>query len=376
MLAKMYSVRGQHDKAAVSIRTAIDLDAKNAAAAAAAKQQYSKNGELVREYFDVLETGKMWDQLLTEANGFVTQDPTTANKIWWLWAKRAVALRNKGDNPGAMNDFQKAMEIVQAEPNVNQDSLIYIIDKIKENLGAGQAVARVLTLAKNADAEKAARWKVVLAYLYYQNKESAKAAQTIQDAIKECQALENVEVRTKNLISALNVAGTLYMMNEEGTQFEQARVAYDQLLSLRKDDLGALNNLACIMAEHTTPPDMNKAMAYSNRAIEVMKERKIEEPNVLDTHGWILVLSGGTNVDKGIEKLHESLKAGEIPEAHYHLGEAYLNKGIPEAAKRALDKANQIIYDKKERKEIFDEKLKPKVEDALVRAEKALLKGQ
>ena len=238
---------------------------------------------------------------------------------------------------------------------------------------------------KNPDAEKAARWKVVLAYLYYHNKESAKATETIQDAIKDCNALENIDVRNKNLISALNVAGTLYMMNEEGTQFEQARLAYEQLLALLVGtgltiwvafiDLGALNNLACIMAEHTTPPDMNKAVAYSNRAIEVMKKGN-DEPNVLDTHGWILVLSGGTNVDKGIEKLHESLKAGEIPEAHYHLGEAYLVKGIPDAAKRALDKANQMIYDKKERKEIFDEKLKPKIEEALVRAEKALLKQQ
>jgi tetratricopeptide (TPR) repeat protein len=280
-----------------------------------------------------------------------------------------------------MNDFQKAMEIVQSEPDVPQDVLIAIIDKIKDNLGAPEAIARVQALIKGQKlpekAEQAARWEIVLAYLHFQNKETAMAGQVITKAIEDCQALPDAAGRDRNMVSALNVAGTLYMMNEEGKQFDQARVAYEQLITRKPGDLGALNNLACIWAEHTDPPDMKKAVDYSERALAAMREKQIEEPNVLDTYGWIQVLSGGPNIDKGIDKLQDSLKTGtEIPEAHYHLGEAYLLKGLPAAAKRSLETAQRMIYDKRERHEIFDEMLKKKVEDALVRTEKALLKQQ
>jgi hypothetical protein len=117
---------------------------------------------------------------------------------------------------------------------------------------------------------------------------------------------------------------------------------------------------------------MKKAVQYSGRALAEMNRRQIQEPNVLDTYGWIQVLAGGA--DAGIDKLQDSLKAGEIPEAHYHLGEAYLLKGLPQAAKRSLDRAAQMIYDKRERREVFDENLKRKIDDAMVRTEKALLK--
>jgi hypothetical protein len=287
-----------------------------------------------------------------------------------------------------MNDFQKAMEIVQGDANVNQDVLIAIIDTIKTNLGAPEAIARVQAIIaekvkadKAKNAEQIARWNVVLAYLYFQNKETARANETITHAIEMCQALEPAS-RDKNLMSALNVAGTLYMMDEEGRQFEQARVAYEQLVDLKRragkgEDLGALNNLACINAEHTTPPNMKKAVEFSERALAEMKGRNMQEPNVLDTYGWIQVLQGGASIDKGIDKLQESLATGtEIPEAHYHLGEAYLMKSLPAAAKRSFDAAQRMIYDKRERHEVFDEQLKKKIEDALLRTEKELLKQQ
>ena len=63
------------------------------------------------------------------------------------------------------------------------------------------------------------------------------------------------------------------------------------------------------------------------------------DPNVLDTVGWISVLSGGNNLNQGIDYLNRSIQAGEIPDAYYHLGEAYLKKNIPIEAKRSLNRA-------------------------------------
>ena len=56
MMSRMYSERGLHERAALLIRDAITQDAKNAETT----KGYVKNGDLVKEYFDVLEAGKMW----------------------------------------------------------------------------------------------------------------------------------------------------------------------------------------------------------------------------------------------------------------------------------------------------------------------------
>jgi hypothetical protein len=91
---------------------------------------------------------------------------------------------------------------------------------------------------------------------------------------------------------------------------------------------------------------------------------------VLDTLGWVSVLSGGQNLDLGIDHLKNSINAGEIPEAHYHLGEAYMKKNFPDGAKRSFQRASELLAEKKGP---VDEGLKQKIEGALMRVEKALL---
>ena len=101
-----------------------------------------------------------------------------------------------------------------------------------------------------------------------------------------------------------------------------------------------------------------------------MVKKNVVEPNVLDTLGWISVLSGGPAIDTGIDHLKNSINAGEIAEAQYHLGEAYLKKNFADGAKQSFQRASQLLAEKKGP---VDEGLKQKVESGLQRVEKALL---
>jgi tetratricopeptide (TPR) repeat protein len=178
----------------------------------------------------------------------------------------------------------------------------------------------------------------------------------------------------RNAATALSIAGNIYMLSE---RYDLAKAAYEQLLSKRADDVGALNNLACVVAEHAEPPNVDLALKYSQRAIDAMAKRGAAQQDaaVLDTYGWMNVLAGGANVDRGVEYLNNSLKAGEIPEAHYHLGEAFLRKQWPEQAKSSLARASTMIDERlaKQPEDASLKQLRLKVEQSSAKVEKALL---
>jgi ribosomal protein S4 len=93
-----------------------------------------------------------------------------------------------------------------------------------------------------------------------------------------------------------------------------------------------------------------------------------EKSRVLDTHGWILVLNGGRDLDEGIRILQESVDEAEILEARYHLGEAQLQKKRSEEATEQLTAALNMIEKAKKNKAPYDESLEPRIQRALERA--------
>jgi tetratricopeptide (TPR) repeat protein len=350
MLAKMYSARAMHERAALKIREALTAD--------------PSNGELFRDYLDILETGRMWPQLLAETDRVFAADKNLVETGWWVHVKRAVALSNMDRKQEAMATFVKAMDIVQADKKADQEVLIAIIDKIRMTLDNDRAIARATMLASGKTPE-AGLWKVVLAYLYLQGGDNAKAESQIDEARAQSAVMEE-----KNVITCLSVAGNIYMAN---AKFDKARAVYEELLTKRPDDLGALNNLACVFAEHSATPDLPKALEFSQRALTVMNQRNSQDANVLDTVGWMNVLAGGAKLDAGIDYLVNSIKVNEIAEAQYHLGEAYLKKNLPEPAKRSLSRASEMMQERLDKKQGIDEGLKKRIEEASARADKALL---
>lgn len=61
----------------------------------------------------------------------------------------------------------------------------------------------------------------------------------------------------------------------------------------------------------------------------------------MDTYGWLLVLSG--QVDQGIDMLRNANDIRQVPDIHYHLGEAYIRKQFGDQAQQELDTAMNMV---------------------------------
>jgi tetratricopeptide (TPR) repeat protein len=196
----------------------------------------------------------------------------------------------------------------------------------------------------------------------------ARLQQTKGDTQASIKTLESVLARQDELsredkINAYRFGGTLYLMVSDA---QKSADCYKKLLELAPDDMTALNNLAVLLAEVMQPPNPKDGLVYSQRAHELMKKGGRRDPLVLDTHGWLLVLSGQT--DEGIEVLRTALQIRKIPDAYYHLGEAYLRKKFADQALRELELALDLYKQMKEQKQPVDPSLEGKIENALTRA--------
>jgi tetratricopeptide (TPR) repeat protein len=163
--------------------------------------------------------------------------------------------------------------------------------------------------------------------------------------------------------NALRFGGTLYLMVN---QPDKAKDCYEKLLKMAPDDMTSLNNMACLLAEVVQPARPDEGVKYSQHAYELMKNGGRKDALVLDTHGWLLTLVG--KLDEGIDTLRQANEIKSIPDAHYHLAEAYLKKGTPEMAQRELEIAMDLIRSYESNKTPYDPSLKSKVEGAIARA--------
>jgi tetratricopeptide (TPR) repeat protein len=177
------------------------------------------------------------------------------------------------------------------------------------------------------------------------------------------------DAQLKDKLTTLNVAGTIYMMNSE---YDRARGAYEDILKLKPDDMAAMNNVACMLAEYGSSADPKKALEYSTRAYDLMLSRNLSDPNLLDTHGWVHVLCGGPNVDVGIEFLNDAIRSGDLPEAHFHMGEAMLRKKLPEDAAKSFARASEILEERERKGQPVDQKLRQRIDESAYKAEAAI----
>jgi tetratricopeptide (TPR) repeat protein len=176
-------------------------------------------------------------------------------------------------------------------------------------------------------------------------------------------AKDRGELKPADKETALRFGGTLYLLANNP---EAARKCYVELLEMTPDDLVALNNLACLLAENMNPPRPKEALKYSTHAYDLLKRSGQHDVNIMDTHGWMLTLAGQT--DAGIDILRQVNDARQMPEGHFHLGMAYLQKEFPEEAQRELDMASELLKRAKANKQTVDQSLEKRIEDGMARA--------
>jgi tetratricopeptide (TPR) repeat protein len=110
---------------------------------------------------------------------------------------------------------------------------------------------------------------------------------------------------------------------------------YRAALDDNPDFASAANNLAYNLADQDK--DINEALKFAQLA----KEKLPDDPNVMDTLGWVYYKKG--LYDSAIGEFTECLeKMPDNPTAIYHLGMAYNKKGDLGKARVELQKALRL----------------------------------
>ena len=115
-------------------------------------------------------------------------------------------------------------------------------------------------------------------------------------------------------------------------QYDESEKHYRAALEINPEFAPAANNLAFILAEQGQ--NLDEALGYARMA----KERLPEDPNVMDTLGWVYFKKG--LYDNAISEFSDSLeKMPDNAVVNYHLGMAFYEKGDRDRAKSQLERA-------------------------------------
>jgi tetratricopeptide (TPR) repeat protein len=288
-----------------------------------------------------------------EVNARVAEIVQKDDTAWWAYQSRAVASRYLGRKDEAIKDFEAALE---ATNKLKDDFAANdVITTMGDVIGPDEAITRIRPRVDQPGGEK---WQIMIARLQQNKGDTQTAIKTLEGVL----AREG-DLTREDKLNAYRFGGTLYLMVANA---QKSSDCYKKLLDLAPEDMTALNNLACLLAEVVQPPNPQEGLKYSQRAYDLMMKGGRRDPLVLDTHGWLLVLSG--RVDEGTEVLRSALQLRRIPDAHYHLGEAYLKKKFADQALTELDLALSLYRKMKEEKQPVDPALEGKIENALTRA--------
>lgn len=218
--------------------------------------------------------------------------------------------------------LQRVQQLVVQDPNraVSQLLLGTTLAAQGETNQAESALSKAIKLQPDSQAAY-----LLLAQLHIQSGQNSKALKNLQMALN----------KDPNDIAAAMLQGVIY--NSEG-DYDDARDAYRGVLALAPDNGMALNNLACIYADHLN--DLDKAYPLARRARDVAPS----DPSVADTLGWILYRRG--EYTPALVLLRESAaKLYSVPEVQFHLGMACYMAGFESEATTAFQRALQLAGD-------------------------------
>jgi len=106
---------------------------------------------------------------------------------------------------------------------------------------------------------------------------------------------------------------------------------FESILRLHPEQVGAANDLAFLLAEDSA--DLPRAQKYAERAVRLQPS-----PETLDTLGFVKLRQGAAEEAVGLFERALARKP-DYSTARYHMALALVEKGEPEAARKALQEA-------------------------------------
>ena len=287
--------------------------------------------------------------LLLEICGELLKDPALKQSSWWIYSFRGAANHTLAHEDEARHDFENAL---QAADTITQGEVrIAAVNDLVEVLGIDTAIEMVAKRVTAGDP----RWRISLASLYLRKTDLAKATSTIEQVL-----VDRAKLSPAELVASLDIAGATYMQSKN---YGKATETYDQLIAVRPDDISALNNLACLYGELHPPLQLDKALACSQRALELASKAGPPDPNLLDTYGWMLVLNGRN--DEGVKLLQAAVARQPFAEGYYHLGIGLRASGSANASVVAFLKAKELAEQAKVNGHSVSSDLEEKIGTAL-----------
>jgi len=148
---------------------------------------------------------------------------------------------------------------------------------------------------------------------------------------------------------SIMVLSNLALVLDQAQRWTEAKKVYQVALNLEPNNAVALNNLAYLEAEHGG--DLNEAQTLAQRAKQFLPDR----PEISDTLGWIYLKRN--LADNAADIFTELVRTNPHSSTfHYHLGQAYNQKGDRGAAVRELNSAlrqNPPAQEEKDIKELL-----------------------
>ncbi len=337
-----------HQEALVRLQEGRDKDAL--AAIEEARKSAGNNPNITRTYLNVLLQMKQYKTVVQETGKIIQGD----KDAWWAYAFRGQAKNRLKDKPGALSDFEAALETTPAQKS--EPVTQAIINTTAAELGADDALKFVESRAKGDP-----RWLIDIAYLQQSKHDAVAAQQTVAKLMESIDKLS-----TPDRQRALRLAGVTYMTGPK-PDYDKARDIYLKLLNEAPNSLEALNNLACLLAGNITPPRPEQARVYSQRAYDLMRKSGNYDPLIADTHGWVLSLCTDDDLPEAIRILNEVVDRRPFLEARYHLANAYLKSKNATQAEKQLNAALETIADADKAKQAVDPVLRVKITQAMDR---------
>lgn len=278
------------------------------------------------------------------------------------WKKTSWALWDLGmaekqlNNPQALPDLKLALTAAVTEDDPQE------IDQVARAINSAFGTDEAINAIKEASKDHVSA-KLSLAHLYQGKGDSASALATIDELMGSFDKLSR-----RDQINTLNSAAILYQLAKPKPLVDKAYDAYQQWLKLDPNNLEAMNNLACLLADNYSPPRAKEGLEYADRAVGEMSQLGRTEPRLLDTQAWLTILNGSP--EDGVNILNTAMtQFAPFPDEYLHLGEGYLRMQIPDPNEAETQAKLGLQMIKKQNPDEQDATVRAKLQDLINRSE-------
>ena len=206
---------------------------------------------LLGEYFSVLLTTQNYELMLTESDKYVSD----AKCPWFVYSDRGIAKAALGDPAGAVAEFNTALDRSAVEPGRTRPMMVVSSIASSKSMGLSKAIDLVVPRAKDS-----AMWQMIAADLMLDNHD-------LKPAIAQAErAMVSIDTLTPaDQFHLMELTSGLYI-NSSPPVTDKAMDLYHKMLKIQPDNVRAMNDMACILCDMSTPANPSEALVWSTKA--------------------------------------------------------------------------------------------------------------